>query len=200
MSVRSSFLARLAYVCTIMGPCPFCVLLVISHPCDQRLSSMVWLSTTTCTPSLPRRRLRPPLLYPSAARDFPSWQSRRTFTRFSRSSQKNTCGRSKDASTIVCPTGAHYERCPWLCYGSGAAPRRPRRTMRNTKCIQTCLQNPTTTFCTLTLNFFLLQTLPHTRMLYASIYYLLPTPAPHEMDGSRTLHPYLPLAVCFVIV
>ena len=37
-------------------------LLVTSHPSRQRRSSMVWLSTTTCTPRRPRRRLRPPLL------------------------------------------------------------------------------------------------------------------------------------------
>ena len=63
----------------------------------------------------------------SASGDFPPWQSRRTLTRFSTSLQNNTCGRSKDASTKVCPTGAHCGQRPWLCYGSGAAPSRPRR-------------------------------------------------------------------------
>ena len=67
----------------------------------------------------------------SASGDFPPRQSRRTLTRFSTSLQNNTCGRSKDASTEVCPTGAHCGQRPWLCYGSGAAPSRPRRTMRN---------------------------------------------------------------------
>ena len=62
MSVRSHLLVRLAYLCTLMGPCPFCALLAASQPCAARLSSMVWLSTTTYTPSLSRRRLRPPLL------------------------------------------------------------------------------------------------------------------------------------------
>ena len=33
-----------------------------THATKDYPSSMVWLSTTTCTPSLPRRRLRPPLL------------------------------------------------------------------------------------------------------------------------------------------
>ena len=41
----------------------------------------------------------------SASGDFAPWQSRRTLTRFSTSLQNNTCGRSKDASTEVCPTG-----------------------------------------------------------------------------------------------
>ena len=84
----------------------------------------------------------------SASGDFPPWQSRRTLTRFSTSLQNNTCGRSKDASTEVCPTGAHCGRCPWLCYGSGAAPSLPRRTMRNAKRRHTCLQNSPITFCT----------------------------------------------------
>ena len=147
---------RLAYVCTLMGPCPCCALLVASHPCHQRLSSMVSLSTTTCTLSLPRRRLRPPLCATcaSASGDFPPWQSRKTLTRFSTSLQNNTCGRSKDASTEVCPTGAHCGQRPWLCYGYGAAPSRPRRTMRNATRIHTCLQNSPTTFCTPTPNFF----------------------------------------------
>ena len=158
MSVRSRLLVRLAYVCTVMGPCPCCALLVASHPCDQRLSSMVWLSTTTCTPSLPRGGLGPRCgaTCASASGDFPPWQSRRTLTRFSTSLQDDTCARSKDASTEVCPTRAHCGRCPWLCYGSGAAPSRPRRTMRNATRIHTCLQNSPTTFCTPTPNFFLL--------------------------------------------
>ena len=62
MSVRSHLLVRLAYLCTLMGPCPFCALLAASQPCAARLSSMVWLSTTTYTPSLSQRRLRRPLL------------------------------------------------------------------------------------------------------------------------------------------
>ena len=90
----------------------------------------------------------------SASGDFPPWQSRRTLTRFSTSLQNKTCGRSKDASTEVCPTGAHCGQRPWLCYGSGAAPSRPRRTMRNATRIHTCLQNSPTTFCTPTPNFF----------------------------------------------
>ena len=57
----------------------------------------------------------------SASGDLPPWQSRRTVTRFSTSLQNNTCGRCKDASTKVCPTEAQCGRCPWLCYGSGAA-------------------------------------------------------------------------------
>ena len=73
----------------------------------------------------------------SASGDFPPWQSRRTLTRFSTSLQNNTCGRSKDASTEVCPNGAHCGQRPWLCYGSGAAPSRPRRTMRNATRIHT---------------------------------------------------------------
>ena len=93
---------------------------------------------------------------PSAFGDFQPWQSRRTLTRFSTSLQNNTCGRSKDASTEVCPSGADCGRCPWLCYGSGAAPTRRRRTMRNAKRIHRCLQNSPTTFCTPTPNFFLL--------------------------------------------
>ena len=92
----------------------------------------------------------------SASGDFPPWQSRRTLTRFSTSLQNNTCGRSKDVSTEVCPTEAHCGRCPWLCYGSGGAPSQPRRTMRNTKRIHTCLQNCPTMFCTPTPNLFLL--------------------------------------------
>ena len=90
----------------------------------------------------------------SASGDFPPWQSRRTLTRFSTSLQNNTCGRSKDACTEVCPTGAHCGQRPWLCYGSGAAPSRPRRTMRNATRIHTCLQNSPTAFCTPTPNFF----------------------------------------------
>ena len=78
----------------------------------------------------------------SASGDFPPWQSRRTLTRFSTSLQNNTCGRSKDASTEVCPIGAYCGKRPWLCHGSGAAPSRPRRTMRNATSIRTCLQNP----------------------------------------------------------
>ena len=45
-----------------MGPCPRMLRLVGSHPLRRRLSSMVWLSTTTYKPNLPRKRLRPPLL------------------------------------------------------------------------------------------------------------------------------------------
>ena len=118
---------------------------------------MVPLSTTT-SPSLPRRRLRPTLLrnMRTASGDFPPWQSSNTLTRFSTSLQNNTCGESKDTSTEVCPTGAHCGRCPWLCYGSGAAPSGPRRTMRNAKRIHTFLQNSPTMFCTPTPNFFLL--------------------------------------------
>ena len=54
--------ARLANCCTVTGPCPRMDLFVTSHPSAQRLLSMVWLSTTTCTPRRPHRRLRPPLL------------------------------------------------------------------------------------------------------------------------------------------
>ena len=63
----------------------------------------------------------------SASGDFPLRQSRRTLTGFSTCLQNNTCGRSKDASTEVCPTGAHCGQRPWLCYGSGVVPniRRP---------------------------------------------------------------------------
>ena len=50
----------------------------------------------------------------SASGDFPPWQSRRTLTRFSTSLQNNTCGRSKDASTKVCPTGAHCGQRPCM--------------------------------------------------------------------------------------
>ena len=122
---------------------------------------MVWLSTTTCTPIYivsPRGGLGPRCCATcaSASGDFPPWQSRRTLTGFSTSLQNNTCGRSKDASTEVCPIGAHCGRCPWLCYGSGAAPSRPRRTMRNAKRIHTCLQNCPPMCCTPTPNFFLL--------------------------------------------
>ena len=92
----------------------------------------------------------------SASGDSPPWQSRRTLTGFSTSLQKNTCGRSKDASTEVCPTGAHCGQRPWLCYGYGAAPSRLRRTMRNAKRTHTCLRNSPTTSCTRTPNFFLL--------------------------------------------
>ena len=45
-----------------MGPWPRMLRLVGSHPSRRRLSSMVWLSTTTCRPNRPRKRLRPPLL------------------------------------------------------------------------------------------------------------------------------------------
>ena len=48
--------------------------------------------------------------YASASGDFPPWQSTRTLTIFSNSLQNNTWGRSKDASTEVCPTGAHRGR------------------------------------------------------------------------------------------
>ena len=44
---------------TVTGPCSHMDRLVTSHPCRWRLSSMVWSSTTTCTPRRPRRRLRP---------------------------------------------------------------------------------------------------------------------------------------------
>ena len=92
----------------------------------------------------------------SASGDSPPWQSRRTLTTFSTSLRKNTCGRSKDASTEVCPTGAHCGQRPWLCYVSGAAPCRLRRTMRNAKRTHTCLQNSPTMSCTPTPNFSLL--------------------------------------------
>ena len=65
-------------------------------------------------------------------------------------------GRSKNASREVCPTEAHYGQCPWLCYVSGAAPSRLRKTMRNAKRIHKCLQISPTTFCTPTPNLFLL--------------------------------------------
>ena len=49
--------------------------------------------------------------------------------------------------------------------------------------------------------------LPHTGVLQASIHYLFPSHVPHEVDGSmhevdgsNTLHPYLPLAFCLLIV
>ena len=45
-----------------MGPWPRMLRLVGSHPSRWRLSSTVWLSTTTCRPNLVRKRLRPPLL------------------------------------------------------------------------------------------------------------------------------------------
>ena len=48
----------------------------------------------------------------SASGDFPPWQSRSTLTRFSTSLQNNTCGRSKDASTEVCPTGSSLWAAP----------------------------------------------------------------------------------------
>ena len=97
--------------------------------------------------------------------DFPPWQSTRTLTRFSTSLQNNTCGRSKDASTEVCPTGAHCGRCPWRCYGSGAAPSWPRRTMRNAKRIHTCLQILPPRFAHRLPTFSSYLMLPHTRML-----------------------------------
>ena len=100
----------------------------------------------------------------SASGAFPPWQSRRTLTRFSTSLQNNTCGRSKDASTEVCPIGAHCGQRPWLCYGSGAAPSRPRRTMRNATRIHTCLQNSPSTFCTTNPTFSPYLMLPHTRL------------------------------------
>ena len=60
--LRALLRARLANCCTVTKPCPHMDLFVTSHPSARRLSSMVWLSTTTCTPRRPRRRLRPPLL------------------------------------------------------------------------------------------------------------------------------------------
>ena len=202
MSVRRSLLVRPAYGVHLWALAHFAPFW--SHPthatkgyhqwcgCPQPLAPLVSPTGGLCP--------RCCATCASASGDLPPWQSRRTLTRFSTSLQNNSCGRSKDASTQVCPTGAYCGRCPWLCYGSGAAPSRPRRTMRNAKRIHTCLQNSPTTFCTPTPAFSSYLMLPHTRMLYASIYHLLPTPVPHEMDGSSTLHPYLPLAVCLVIV
>ena len=112
----------------------------------------------------------------SASGDFPPWQSSRTLTRFSTSLQNNTCGQSKDASTQICPTGAHYWRHPWLCSGSGATPSRPRRSVRNAKRIHTCLQNSGTMFCTPTPNIFLL---PDAASHWGVIgKHLLPSPNP----------------------
>ena len=45
-----------------MSPLPRMLRLVGSHSSGGILLSMVWLSTTTCRPNLPRKRLRPPLL------------------------------------------------------------------------------------------------------------------------------------------
>ena len=90
MSLNALLPARLANRHTFMGPCPgmcgsprqlahICVLCSAiaspsllssspirvnptSHPSRRRLSSMVWLSTTTCTSRRPHRRLVSPLL------------------------------------------------------------------------------------------------------------------------------------------
>ena len=137
----------------------------------------------------------------SAPGDFPPWQSRRTLTGFSTSLQNNTCGRSKDASTEVCPTGAHCEQRPWLCAMAPEPPhvasREPRRSpSEHTHACKTLarrLAHRLPTFSSYLM-------LPHSGVLQASIHYLLPSPVPHEMDGSSTLHPYLPLAVCLFIV
>ena len=122
------------------------------------LSLMVWLSTTTWTPSLLGGGLgrRCCATWASGSSDSPPWQSRRTSTIFSTSMRKNTCGRSKDASVEVCSTGAHCGQRPWLCYVSGAAPSRLPRIMRNVKRLHTSLQNSPTTSCTPTPNFSLL--------------------------------------------
>ena len=101
----------------------------------------------------------------SASGDFPPWQSRRTLTRFSTSSQKNTCGQSTDTSTENCTIGAHFGQRTWLCYGSGAAPSRRRRTMRNATRIHTCLQNSPTSFAHRLPIFCPYLMLPHTRLL-----------------------------------
>ena len=45
-----------------MGPWPCLLRWVGSRPSRRRVSSMVWLCTSTCTPKLPHKRLRPPLL------------------------------------------------------------------------------------------------------------------------------------------
>ena len=59
----------------------------------------------------------------------------------------------KIASTGVCPTRAHCEQCPWLCYVSGGAPSRLPGSMRNAKRTHTSLQNSPTTGSTPTPSF-----------------------------------------------
>ena len=122
MSVRSRLLVLLAYLGTLMGPCPCSTILVTSHPCAARLSSMVWLSTTTYTPSLPGGGLGPTIAQTCASTsgDCPP------LTIFTICMQKNTRSQSKIASKNVCPNGACCGQCPWLNYTPRAAKGRPR--------------------------------------------------------------------------
>ena len=129
---------------------------------------MVWLSTTTCTSSLPWRRLTPPLLHNMrfSLRWLPStpWQRRKTLTRLSTSLQTNTCGRSKDACREICPFAAHCGHRPWPCCLRSrpkSAPQNHAESQANTHMLAKCshhvldteFQLFPATCCSLTLGF-----------------------------------------------
>ena len=89
-----------------MGPWPHMLRLVGSHPSQRTLSSMVWLSTTTCMPNLHRKRLRPPLLRNMRlkCRWLPSVAKHANLERIRHRRAKKICRPSTSGTTKICPT------------------------------------------------------------------------------------------------
>ena len=137
----------------------------------------------------------------SATSDCPPWQGRRTLTRFPGSLQK----RIHLVDPKMCPHKfAPLEHIVGSAHGYAMSPEPPQ--VRSTDPCGTPSEHrhaykklpPRLAHRLPTFPCYLM--LPHTGVLQASMHYLFPSPAPHEVDGRSTLHAYLPLAFCGVIV
>ena len=91
-------------------------------------------------------------------------------------------------------------QCSWVCHVSGAARSQLQGTMWNGRRTSTCLQTFPTRFCTLTPKFSLVLDVAHIGVLYASMNHVFSSLLKHEVYDSTTLHPYLRLAICLLII
>ena len=117
------------------------------QPYRRSLSSMVGLSTTTCKPRRPRRRLRHPLLHNMefSLRWLPSMAEHEILERILHLRERNTCGPSTDLTTAAQATITLSAPCQFVCFFSEAFPCPPRTNMRFSMHTHTSWQNfPTT--------------------------------------------------------